>query len=266
MIIELRQYIKSQAFKVLLWIVLILVVISGYLFRTDRAVHSALFSVNGLSIAMDQFEQQRYKQAERIQQLKQRFGSLMSQIPVADPGQLAFQSLVEEALLNQVADTMDLSLSPIYVAMQLNNPLFIVTQMSELNISPYALNPDFTINIGKLKQVLQLSGQTLDSFEHQMEQALQRSMINNIVELSTFLTDQEIKDAFTQEYIGKQYAYLTFPFLDAFKQQEAKTVSDDTLKSFFTRENKQSKRYWELEKRAGIMYEFSPETYNLSIA
>ena len=135
-----------------------------------------------------------------------------------------------------------------------------------MNISPYAINADFTINVEKLQQVLQFSGQTLSSFEHQMESALQRSMVNNIVGLSTFVTKQEIKNAFIEEYIGKQYAYLKFPLQHFIKQQREKEPSDETLKSFFTRENKHVKRYWAPEKRAGIIYEFSPDKYNLSIA
>jgi len=270
MIIEMREKFKSYGFKVILWITLIamIIVFLPVFFQKTPTAKNVIVRVNESDIDFQQYYQRVQQEQERISALKKQFGpqieAFLKEQNLADPKQVAMRSLIQEELINQAAETLNIRVSPKFMMRILEDPSFVINELSDV-IPFYLLDPRTgEINRSALEYYLQQRNMSFADFEAEIENALKRKTIRDILQSAVYISKQEVNDFFVQQYAPRKYTLITFeldPYLEKVKKEP---LSEEAIKQFFQIENKRNKRYWIPEKRAGLVFEFDWENFGFT--
>ncbi len=272
MITVIRRYLQGTAYKIVIWIIVIMLAIAFALPPLLRQVPGRggwAFRVNGEEVAYGDFVREAEAQRERIALFRMQFGQyadwlLESMGRGANPRILAFEALVREELMNQLADELGIYLHPDFIARQLQDPAFLRQELGAL-IPPGVVDAAGTINRQLLKKYLQRQGLSVDAFERKVERILMRKMVMELLSTVLYIPAFDLKQQYITEHTAKKFSILTLPF-DAFlKEEQAKKITDQELKGFFDQQNKNLKRYFVPEKRSGTLWKFTPSTYGITI-
>ncbi len=269
MIIEIRNQLKGQGFKVVLWITLLAMALlfSPALFRRQSSMRSAVVTVNNEPIETLPYERKVAQETERIHFFREQFGAqaedFLQQLGLNNPRSMALQSLIQDELLNQAAGAIPLRISPDYVVQLLQNPAGFSKELGD--VIPYYLFDEqkTTINTQRLNQYLHRYKLNLSDFEKTIEDAIKRSVLRSMVTTALYLSPTTIKNYYIENYLGKSFRVFEFSLNAFLKKAHEGSVSDEQLAAFF---EKYSKNYLVPEKRSGFYWEFSPDTYNVSVS
>ncbi len=268
-----ERMLQSKWYKVVL-LFLLFSMIGGYfiqmILRGTGAGKPVLMTINGRDITPKEFEVKLAQEMERIAVVQEQYGpqaaeSLLKLLGLDNPQEAALKALVQEDLLNQVADVLNLQLSQNYVMQKLQDPNAVVQDLRDV-IPFQVIDQRGVINMPALKFVLERRGQTLADFETKVEEALKRKVVTDLVGTSVFVSTQEVKNYYTANLLARKYEVLRFPFDRYLKEVKAQPLTDKEVETFFAAENKAKKRYWIPEKRSGSVWTFSPEKYGITIA
>ncbi len=269
MIIEIRNQLKGQGFKIVLWITLIAMALlfSPALFRRQAGARAAIATVNNNPIEVLPYERKVAQETERLSFFREQFGAqaegVLQSLGLGDPKTVALQSLIQEELLNQTADALNIRISPEYIMQILQNPSLVRKELGDI-VPLYLLDEEQkTINTMRLNQYLSRYRLTITDFEKSIENKLKRAMVLAMASASAYVSPEELKNYFIAQHLGKSFVVAQFPF-DAFltKAKETNPTAEE-ISSLFER---QHKKYWIPEKRSGIMWEFSPDAYDIAVS
>jgi len=272
MIIDIRRHLKSPAYRSIIIIAVAGIIISFALppviKQMGRDTEWAA-TVNGVEISEVAFRQKVMQTQEALASFRQQYGPyanmlLQSMGQSNDPQELALNMLIKEELLVSVGRSMGLKVHPDDIAEKLGNPYFVQQELGGI-IPPYFIAENGTIHEKALRRYLQKSGITLGQLDHFVERAVARRMISQLVMLAAYVPSFDSKQQYITEHAAKKFSLITFS-LDAYLKKVKQTPVDaQKLQQFFDTQNAATKRYIVPEKRAGIMWTFSPQTYGLKI-
>jgi len=276
MITQLRRSLKSKTAKnIVLWaIIAILVAVLGLgsiiprLFKED-AKSGGIATVNGkpisaLSVAIKADEYQR-----KIQFFKQYFGAeaikyLKMMGIEGDPRKSAYETVIQQELLEQAADRMNIHLDSDFVATKMSDKDFLEREFSFINFEE--LFDEFgLLDQERLAIVLRMSRLTIPQFEFILREALKRDVLGAIVSGSSYIPEFVVKGKYMLDFLARKYSVLQFDFDSFLKKEKEKSVSKEELKRFYNQQNRLEKRYWVPEKRSGIAYMFNADSYGVSV-
>lgn len=272
MITVLRKHIKSTLFKGVLWL---FIIILGFVFlMPDTSLKSRstpwIARVNSHEIDGITFEQNVAKQEYSIRMLRQQYGQyadmFMQMLGLSqDPKHAALKELIRDEVLNQVATAIPLYINRAYMDQKFND-LEFVQQSGLYAILPLGFFSAQGINEDALRGYLARVGINNAQFETMVEKALARHIVQELAGLAMYTPAYMIDETINAEFGQKSYAVLTFS-LDTIKAEEKKKpISEQDLQAFFELHNKRSKRYWLPELRAGIVWEFDPAAYGITVS
>jgi peptidyl-prolyl cis-trans isomerase D len=267
MITEIRKSLKGPGFKAVLWLTLlsmVVVFIPNIFKRGGEGYHATIATINGTDIEFVDFERRVYQETERInifrQQLGQQADAILQALGLSDPKTMALNGLIQDTLLNNVARTLNIQVSPEFIIQKLNDPSYVAEELSD--IVPFYIIDQQGINMPMLNRYLSLHRLTMKDFENQIEEKIKRNTVLSIIEAAAYVSQQQIKDYFIHNYLGKEYTVVTFPFDAYIKKAKVTPLTDQEISSYFEKEHK---RYWTPEKRSGTQWKFSPQDYGIVV-
>ncbi len=269
MIYSMRKYVRSTGYQVILWITIIAVAglfsLPG-LFKKSGDSGPWAFKVNGVEIPYKQFMQEYQERRDQIMQFKAQYGDWIEQIlGNIDPKKMAYDTLTRELLMDQLAQSMSISLHSDYVMRQLNNPVFVRRELASV-IPPYVVDPQGGINQTLLKQYLKRKGMSLAAFEERLEKVLTERFIMDLVNGSLYVPNYELKQEYFAQYAGKKFSIITFSLDEILRKEKNTPLTDQEISDFFEKENSISKRYWVPEKRSATVWEFDQGNYKVELS
>lgn len=267
MIYNMRKYVRSTGYQLILWITIIalagLFSLPGLFKKTEGGPWA--FKVNGREISYKEFMQEYQDRRDQMLALKAQYGDWIEQVfGNVDPKKMAYDSLTREVLLEELAQDMSVALHKDFVMRQLNNPIFVRRELSSV-IPPFAIDERGVINYTILKQYLRRKGISPESFERKLEKVLTERFVMDIINASLYIPKYELKQEYLAQFAGKKFSVMTFKEEDFLKTEKSKTVTDQEVADFFEKENNISKRYWVPEKRSGVVWVFDQGSYNVEI-
>ncbi len=272
MLTDIRRYLKSKTYKMVLWLTIIGLVIALALPPVIRQATSGtwIMKVNGEEISELAFRRKIAQQQEFLNSFRQQYGQyadflLQSMGIKPDPRDLAFQLLVQDELLNQVADEIGIFVHDDHMANKLGDLRFVQQELGDL-MPVYVFDQAGNINSKALTTHLSRMGLSIGDFEHLVQRALARALVRSLVIGSAYTPSFILKQRYIADYLAKKFSILTFDFDTYLKKTKQESITGEELKSFYDQQNKQYKRYWVPEKRAGIIWKFKPETYGISVS
>jgi parvulin-like peptidyl-prolyl isomerase len=278
MIIALRKSIKSRTFRIILWVILLAACGAFSVFeflRTSFFGGSSgnspwIMKISGHSITMPEYMRAVADQEMRIRFIRSQYGQyadLYFQMMgmKLDPQALAVDALIRKTLLNTVADQLPLHVDSGLAQSQLNNPVLISQELSDI-VPLSAWDPALGgINPLLLNAYLQQMHISSSEFDAQLVQGIKRNDVKNLVEHSIYIPEFELKEKFAQNYLGHKFTIATISLQDMLEQVKKETVSDEKLKAYFDLKNSKEKRYYVPEKRSAKIVTFDPASYGITI-
>jgi parvulin-like peptidyl-prolyl isomerase len=236
------------------------------LVQRDAQKQGSLITINGTSIMPEQFQLRLHQISERLQMIGKQLGLPMEMfLKGANPEAIAYQSLIEDTLLDQTAKAAKITISPNFIDVRLSDPQFVMNELSDV-MPWYVMDESGAINPEALENYLKKTGRSVEEFEESLVASLRRGFVKDIITSSAYILPGEYKDYFIANHLAKSFDIITFS-LEDFKAQEArKEIAQKDLRTFFDAENRKSKRYWVPAKRAGQAFVFSPEQYALKVS
>lgn len=216
-----------------------------------------VIKVNRQTVELGAYQQRVYGIEQQINRFKQMFGdqaeAFFAMQGLSDnPHKIALDSLVDQSLLEQVAKKLHITLSSTYFNQEL-------IKMVPRDV----VSPDGKIDMQRLAHAYNTSvAQLQDEFYNQAVSNLLIQMTEGAIYLPTFL----LKEKFIESYSNRSFLIAEFPLQKLIKQEEKTVVSDEKLQTFFSTENKKTKRYWVPEMREGLVWKFSPSRYSMKIS
>lgn len=268
MITEIRNSLKGSGFKVVLWLMLLSMVavfIPNLFKRGGEGYHATIATINGRHIELIEFERRMYQETERLNIFRQQLGikadSILQALGIADPKTMAINSLIQEALLNEVADTLGLHISPEFIIQKLNDPSYIAEELSD--VIPFYVVDQQGINVPMINRYLAQNKLSMQDFETQIEEKIKRNTVLSILGTTAYVSNRQLKDYFIHNYLKRDYTVVTFPFKEYLKKAQATSATEQDIAAYFEKEHK---KYWTPEKRTGLIWKFSPKDYGITVS
>jgi peptidyl-prolyl cis-trans isomerase D len=272
MIIDIRRHLKSPAYRSVIIIAIVGIIVSFALPPVIKQIGRDAewaATVNGAEISEATFRQKVMQQQEFLASIRQEYGPyatmlLQSMGQGNDAQELALNLLVKEELLAQVAEKIGIQVHSDDIAEKLSNPQFVQKELNGI-IPPYFISANGTINEKALRRYLQKSGISLGQLDTLVERAVSRRMVAQLVMLATYVPLFDIKQSYLAERVAKKFSIVTFALDSYVKKAKQVPIDQQKIEQFFESQNALSKRYVVPEKRAGVMWTFSPQSYGLKI-
>jgi peptidyl-prolyl cis-trans isomerase D len=274
--VKREKLLKSKWYRVVLWLLTLSMFSGGIvaflqiIFKGGTGVGlPIIMTINNHDITQRQFDFKLAQEMERIALLQQQYGrqaeSIFKLLGLDNPQEMAIKSLIQEELLNQVANKMNLQLAQEYVIRKLQDPSAVIHDLRDV-IPFQVMDQRGVINMMALQIILERRGLTLADFEKQIEKALERKLVADLVGASIYVSFQELRNYYESNFLARKYDILRFPFDQYLKKVKNEPLTDKEVEEYFIAQNKASKRYWMPEKRSGSVWIFSPEKYALKIS
>jgi parvulin-like peptidyl-prolyl isomerase len=261
-----RNKLSIKFYRLVIWLTLLsMILIAGLpaLFRSQRTIGEYGAVINGIPITYKELKRATQVQHERLALLRYQFEQMgLSPDPrlfLIDPQEIALETLIEQTLLQAVAQRLQLILDQSYVAFKLNDSYFLMQQLSNFAPSFLYQNPD----LSSITHTLARHGLTISEFDAFVEQQLKDTLIKDLVSNSSYMPSFVLKNEYQRRYATKKLAVLIVPFEQVLQQELKKKVSDQELQEFF---EAHKSNYVIPEKRDGVLWTFFPEHYAVHLS
>lgn len=258
-----KQLIENKAYKVMVWGMLILMIVSlglPSLVSQSSQRNSWIALVNDIPIEYEDYSRRVADYENRLSMLKRQFGdSFMNNI---NPHSIALNSLIRNELLGQIARTVPVVVDEEVVHDKLADTEFVYQELADI-VPSYVVDPSTGINDAALQNYLRTAHIAPTEFHHKVVDSIQRSLIKNLVTLSAYTPSTQLKEQYMHEYAGKKFSVLTVSLNDCLQQVKKKGVTAEELQAFFDAENKASRRYYVAERRGGIVATMHARDYGI---
>ncbi len=277
MITLIRKSFKTRAYKIFLWITLLSV--AGVVSLVEmiknifggRTTSGWVLTINKTTIGMPEYVRAVADQQERIRIMRAQYGQyadLYFQMMglSLDPARLAVDSLIRKSLLNQVAHQMPLHVASDLAQSQLNNPMLISQELSD--VVPFSTWDHSLggINRNLLHGYLRQVGISSTEFAQLLADGVKRNDVRLLVEHAAYTPEFQTKQQFSNLYLGHKFSIVTINNQDVLTHVKKETISDEKLKAYYDLKNAQEKRYHAPEKRSAKVVTFDPNSYGITIS
>lgn len=271
MITRMRRMIKGKAAKTLLFLIIAAV---GGLFTLPLIFKKTtgdpwVAKVNGQEILYQDFARKTMEHETRVREMRAQYGQLADMLMQSmgmtlNPRKMAYNQLVREELVDQLAEHLELHLDDDFIDQMLGDQNFVYRELSGL-IPPQLIDPQYGINTPELRRYLQRMGLSLADLESIVEKMLKRSLTINLVLGASHVSPAQVQARYMQQHASRSFSVLTFDFTHYLDKAKKETIDDEQLKQYFDTQNTLTKRYWEPEKRAGKVWEFDADSYGVTV-
>lgn len=266
MITVLRNYFKRGS-QVVLWIIILTFVVGLMPLAFRQATGGSIWAlrVNGQEVSYQEYllEYERWK--ERIAMVRAQFGeysdALLAQMGLESPQREAVQSVAKQELLNQFADSIGLRMSADFVTQKMSDPAYVVQTMGGL-IPRQIVDPITGIDQAMLQRYLKHFNISIDMFERIIEKTLTEQLVLDIVQRSFYLPRFDELQHDKAERAKKKFSVLTIPLKPLLEAEKKREVTPEELTHFY---DTNSQQYRVPEKRTGMLWEFDPSSYAITI-
>jgi hypothetical protein len=243
MLAEFRKKFHSKDSKTNTTIIAILFVIAMVLPQLKEITFSSnwLLAVNGNKISINQFRDRYAKEHQIIEYYKQMFGKQidLSQFMNTDPVSAAQESLVHDALANEVAAKINLEI----------NPEVIKNKIIEM------------LPTGKtLAEIAKQQGVKIADIEAQIRQDIVNKTVSSLALGGLYIPEFLLKKNYLEQYAKKKFEILVL------KANQTKNSPNDNeaIAKFY--EEMKNELYVKPETRQGVIIEFEPNKATIGIA
>lgn len=274
MIIDLRRYIKGRGFRVFLYIMLAAMAgvfsLAEVVRRYATRNNDWIVQVNGSTLPYADFTRKVRQQEQSIRMLRSQYGEYADMLFKTmglqlNPKKLGFDSMVKEELLNQTFNFLGAHFNEQYIGKMLYNIQFIQKELADL-IPFHAFDRSSQgINMQVVARHIQQMGMSMEDFHARLLQALQRYQGLQLVQLSGYIPNFELKRLFDREHRSKQFSVAVFSVDHFIKSIRAETISTEDLQAFYNAKNVAEKRYWVPELRNAVVLNFDPAHYGIAV-
>jgi len=271
MITTLRKSFHSKIYKVILWITIL--ALTGILSLPELlklGSSGARFArVNNQTISNNSYMSKLALHEERINSLRAQFGPqadlfLQNRGIVLDPKVFAQELVIQDALLNEVAENLAIAISSDFIAEKLSNPLFIHQELFEI-IPLGAFDESGMIDPRILQYYFKRIGMSMEDFEQSIAQLLSRRMVINLINQGSYVPDWLMRYRTMMDHSRKKFSILSLSFDRALQEEKKRTISDADVKAFYDKQNNQSKGYLVPETRSGLVWKVDPKEYAVEV-
>lgn len=264
------RLVKNKAYKYIIWVLAIALAIMWTVpgMLKNSSAGEWIAQVNGADIGYSDFIRKAHDKEYQLHMMRQQYGQyadmFLQAMGIMDPRMWALEDLIRDQLLNEVAGTLGIHVSPDYVTQKLSDAQFVYQALSDL-IPPYAFDPRTgSINPAQLKSYLRQLGLSLGDFEDKIEQTLVRFIVAELASLGSYVPEFELVEEFKAHELGKSFSVLVYP-LDTFMQKaRQEKVEEGQVKAFYDKQAALGK-YWVPEQRSAIFWKFDPSTYGITV-
>lgn len=261
---KFSKFGKTSTNQVVLWLMLFSMFGMGSiagLFKRFHGSSSTVAEVNGYEISAREYRSKYMEEQRRLDYFRQQFGPMADQLLEAQgisasAEELAMNSLVQEKLLDGIADKIGVTVSTEYVEKKLQDPLFVLQTLGEL-VPPYLMDKNGSIDRKALVKHLQRQGIALTDFDTLLEGLLRRIFVMTLISGGLYIPNALIKEAYIRQEGVRDYSLLTIPSEKYRKEIEKIDVSEEALRDFYLRYNNAMQRYYEPEARTGQLVTFN---------
>ncbi|AXK60173.1 SurA N-terminal domain-containing protein [Candidatus Chromulinivorax destructor] len=251
MITSLRRSLKSNAYRIFLWMFLAIMLFGGLSFDFTDKSKWAIKVYKQKMMDLDWYHAliTSQKQLDYI-------ASLGINWPRTEPlDKEVLRNSIKKLLLQHNAQELDLRVPSVLVQDQLAAAL--------QGLPEYFFDASGRLNVAMLEK--QLAPRTFESFVDEIENEIKANLIHNIVDLSSsYVPSFEVASQYTQDYADKKYTVLTFSLQKALEHAKKNEVSDEVLERFY-KKSEHGDAYKTTEKRAGNVWKFSAHDYGISV-
>jgi len=271
MIIFIRRWLKGGGFQIILWVALgfmaIVFMMPEGLRQSSKRASELIMTVNGEELRGDLLRRKTHAFEEHIQQVKRQWGQYAETLfqmmgKKLDPKSMAYEQMINDALLGQAAQKVDIHLHPDYIQEKLSDPYFIQTVSDLIPMSAF---DQFGINQRALDYHLAQIGLTSQDLQQELRSALQRQLLNEMVLAANYVPSFEMKQQEINDYAPKKFSILTLSLDKILKEEQQKDITPEELQEFFNRKKATTKQYTVPEKREGMMWKFNSSGYGIEI-
>lgn len=269
MITVFRNKMKSRWYQAIIWIVLFS--FGGFfslleVIRFSLSPASWAIKVNSKIISHAAFTNAVTQQEEFIRAIKQYYGQYAALILQAngidaDPRIRAFNQLVEQELLNQLAAKLPFIYSDQLVKSKLTDRAFVQRELFDL-VPSYVLDEQGNINMNLLRSSLQHRGMSFDDFEKQVFEAIIRSLTSEMIATTAYSPSYEVKEFFMRRNTPRSFTLVSIPFESVLAEVKQQEPTAGELNAFYL-QNKA--HYTVAQSRNGTIWTFDPSDFGITI-
>ncbi len=259
MISLFRRHLQGRFLKYVIYAVSFFVVFPSALMIIFKWVDGDGWAVkvNGKSVGIEEYQHKIFNTQQQIQQFKNMFGEnaqqfLKMQGLDAAPQKIALDALIDQKLLEAVADKLHIKLSPQFIAQQLIRM-----------VPPQLVGADGSVDLYSLARAQNMS---VPELQGQITNQLIASLLIQLTEGAVYVPEFLLKEKFIQAYTPRSFLVAELPLQKLIREEEKQKVSDADLKKFFDAENRKDRRYIVPEKRAGFVWLFDGANYPAKIS
>ncbi len=271
MINVIRKQLKTTFLQSIVWFFVVVFCIFFMLPDAINRVQSPdwVAIVNNKKIEYPEFLRILNKYESNVRLIREQYGSYADMFIKmlglgGDLKKAAFDEIVRNAALNDVAKQIPIYISEEYIQKIVNNPR-LAQSAGIFELLPLGFFNQNGLDQRALDLYLTRNHMNMRQFEDLIEQALARHMVVQLASLGAYTPSFMIDSAVRNELLLRNYAILTFSLDKIRAEESSKNLDDDQLKSFFDKKNRESKLYWVPEMRSAVIWKFNPENYGISI-
>lgn len=261
-----RQLIENNAYKVFVWGMIILMIVSlglPSIMNQSAQQNSWVALVNDTPIAYDEYSRKVADYEYKIRMFRRQFGDSFMQ--ALNPHALALDALIRNELVGQVARMVPVAFDEDVIHDSLSDADFVYQELSDI-VPPEVIDPARGINEDQLNQHLRALHISQAEFHGKVADSMQRSLVKDLVGLSAYTPLTQLKQQYMHEHATKKFSVLKVSYQDCLKIAQKKGVTHQKLQAFFDTSNSTSGSYYVPEKRAGIVATVHARDYGIVVS
>lgn len=226
--------------------------------------------INKRYISDRQFRREVAEQQEHLNRFRAQYGQfadmfLQSMGIDPNPQSLAYDTLVRNELIVQLAESMGIMINHEYIAQKINDQDFVYKNLGNV-IPPFVFLSSGEIDQRLLSSYVKQRGLTMPTFEKMISEALLKVLLLHLLESTVYVPDYIVAHDSRIKNAQKKYSLFTFSLEDYLDKAKKNTILEDEVKTYFDNQNAFSKRYWTPEKRIGLQWSFDATAYDIDIS
>ena len=258
MISDIRKHFQSPLYKAAVWIAVVGLagIFSIPTLIKEQNPNPWIIKVNNFEVGAKEFNWALVEKHEWLSMVRTQYGAQADLLLQAfgiktDPVSLAMESVIREALINDLAKRMKISLHAQSIQEKLSDPSFVHYYLSSL-VPAVALNKDGSINPTVLRNFLAHKGMKPTEFERQVEKALERKMVMDLFSSGAYVPSFDQDALAALEACQRSFQILTFSYEDQLHKEKKQALSDQEIEQYYTL--KRGSPAYEFLKREAVYY------------
>lgn len=261
MITEIRGYLRSGTYKVVLWIIVFMLAFGSLPSIINRSKSGGpwVFRINKEEVSQADVMREIDKQKSYLASLRAQYGEYADMFfKNININQLAVTTVQQEELIHQVAQHMALRIDRDYIAEKLHDPRFMFGDL--YGLVPHNALTDNGIDQAVLHRHLQARGLSMEEFEQKAKRVIAAQLVFDMVGAGAYTPLFELRSLYSARYLDKKFSYLQLNLDNYLRAETQKEVTKKDLSEFY----EQHKASYEVpEKRSGIVWAIDPRSFDV---